>query len=118
VKTISNSVVRSFFVLFLAVMLPISQAHAGMISTERVVSDMSAERNRIADFLDRTEVKTKLVQWGVNPEEASQRVASLSDSEVRQIASRLDSLPVGGDGIYLGLGALVLIGILLILLLR
>ncbi len=89
-----------------------------MISTEKVVSDLSAERTRIAGWLNRTEVKNKLVEWGVSTEEAGTRVAALSDSEVRQVASRMDQLPAGGDGIYLGLGALVLIGIILILIYR
>ena len=117
-KPKSSLFVRSFWIALLSITLPFTQAYAGMISTERVVSDMGAERERIAVWLNRTEVRGKLVEWGVNPEEAGKRVASLSDAEVRQVASRMDQLPAGGDGIYLGLGALVLIGVLLILLLR
>lgn len=89
-----------------------------MISTETVVDDLASERARIYAFLEREEVEKKIVELGVSPTEASQRVASLSDSEVRQVAGQLDQLPAGGDGIYIGLGTLVLIGILLILLLR
>ena len=117
-KPNSISFARPFWIALITISLPFTQAYAGMISTERVVSDMGAEKERIALWLNRTEVRGKLVEWGVNPEEAGKRVASLSDSEVRQVASRMDQLPAGGDGIYLGLGALVLIGVLLLLLLR
>lgn len=118
VKQNSASFARFFWIALISITLPLTQAFAGMVSTESVVSDMSAERTRIADWMNRTEVKNKLVQWGVNATEAGTRIAALSDSEVRQVASRMDQLPAGGDGIYLGLGALILIGIILILLYR
>ncbi len=102
----------------MVLLLPATQAGAVMIRTDQVVADMGAERDRISAFLNRGEVQSKMVGWGVDPKEADLRVASLSDSEVRQIASRLDSLPVGGEGIYLGLGALILIGVIIILLMR
>lgn len=117
-KPLSRSFLRGFWTVLLSITLPFTQAYAGMITTESVVADMSAEKARIATWLNRTEVRGKLVEWGVNPEEATQRVASLSDSEVRQVASRMDQLPAGGDGIYLGVGALVLIAIIVILLMR
>ncbi len=109
---------RSLLIFALALCLPVTQSHAAMITTERVVSDMGAERDRIADFLSRDEVKTKLVEWGVEPTEATARVAALSDSEVRGIASRMDRLPAAGDGLYIGLGTLLLIGIILLLIYR
>jgi len=79
---------------------------------------MTAERERIRDFVKREDVQKRIIALGVTPSEASARVASLSNAEVTKISGQLDKLPVGGDGIYLGLGALVLLAILVILLVR
>lgn len=110
--------VRFFIVVALVLAIPISPLYASMISTERVVAGMAEERERIRNFVQRTDVQKKIVALGVSPTEANARVASLSDAEVAKISGQLDRLPVGGDGIYLGLGALVLIAILVILLIR
>jgi len=109
---------RVFLISVLMVIVPTSQVTAAMISTERVVADMSQERAKLAAFIGRDEVKAKLVEWGVSPQEAAQRVASLSDAEIQRAVSRIDTLPVGGDGVSIGLGALILIVILVVLLLR
>lgn len=117
-KTTFLSLRRTVLVLALSLCLPVTQSQAAMISTEKVVADLSVQRDRIAGFMSRTEVRNKLVEFGVSPDEASARVAALSDREVRRIASRMDELPAAGDGIYLGLGALLLIGIILLILYR
>jgi len=117
-KTKVYSPFRIFLISVLIVLMPTSQVTAALISTEQVVADMSQERAKLAAFVGRDEVKAKLVEWGVSPEEAASRVASLSDGEVQRAVSRIDTLPVGGDGITIGFGALILIIILLVLLLR
>jgi hypothetical protein len=110
---------RLFLVIALVFAVPISQLNAAtMITTDRVISDMSAERDRVQAFLQRTDVQKKIVALGVSPTEATKRVASLSDAEVKKISGQLDRLHAGGDGIYLGLGALILLVILIYVLVR
>ena len=66
---------------------PIDAAHAALITTEQAVEAGAAqgERERVAAFLARDDVRTQMVALGVDPSEAADRVASLSDAEVRQI---------------------------------
>src|SRR5688572_1880960 len=109
---------RGIIASLLIVCVPSSSVTAGMIRTEKVVADMAAERERIRDFVQREDVQQRIVALGVTPEEASARVASLSNAEVTKISEYLDRMPAGGDGIYIGLGGLILVAILLVLLLR
>ena len=105
-------------ITILVLAVPTSQLTAGMIRTEKIVEDMAAERDRISAFLEREDVQKKLVELGVDPAEADSRVAALTDREVAQIAGKLDQLPAGADGIYIGLGTLILIAILVFLIFR
>lgn len=86
---------------------------AAMISTDRIYAEASAQQNhdRIAAALNRPEVISQLEKMGVSRTDAQARVAALTDTEAVTVASQIDSLPAGGDGI---LGALVLIFVVLL----
>lgn len=83
-------------------------ALAGIVSTDSVVA--GAERERIAGLLERGEVRSRLQALGVDPADARERVAALSDAEAAQLAAQLDDLPAGGDL----LGAAVLVFLVLL----
>jgi hypothetical protein len=70
-------------------------AQAGMVPTESAVTGV--ERARVAEFLDRQDVQAQLQARGVSADEMKARVAALTDEEASQMASRIDSLPAGGD---------------------
>ena len=70
-------------------------AQAGMVSTDSALT--GTERARVAEFLDRHDVQAQLQARGVRADEVRARVAALTDEEVSQMASRIDSLPAGGD---------------------
>lgn len=97
---------------FTLVELPIMKAQAGMITTSEVVQDMTRAQGEktVHEFLDRKDVQDQLVKLGVQPEEASRRIAALSESEVKKLATDIEQAQLGGD-----LGG-VLILVLLILL--
>jgi len=87
-------------------------ARAGLVPTEEVVSQGAAEadRERVAAFLARDDVREQLARYGIDPGEASARVASLSDSEVQRLAARLEERPAGGAnavGALIGAGLFV-----------
>lgn len=84
-------------------------AHAGMVSTEAVVST-SSDRDRIATFLERDDVRQQLQAQGVSPTDVKARVAALTDEEAAQLAGRIDSLPAGGI-----LGLILLVFIILLI---
>ena len=70
-----------------------------MMPTSAVVDQMSAReaRAKVQTFLDRADFKSELIKRGVNPAEVNARVASLSEQELRQLASQMDKVQYGGD---------------------
>lgn len=98
--------------LFLALILPQPAALAGMVGTAEV---LAAEQRldleeRVVSFLKRQEVRDQLVGQGVDPATVEERVAAMSDEEIRTLAGRIDELPAGGDII----GAAVIIFLVLL----
>lgn len=85
-----------------------SRVYAGMITTHDTVASLTFKRDKIKNFVTRGEVKVQLTKLGVSEQEAVNRIATLSDSEVKKIASEIDQATAGGD-IIIGLGALLLI---------
>lgn len=74
-------------------------AQAGLIATDEVASSASLESNRarLDAFLARADVQQALQKQGLSPQAAAERMRSMSDAEVAQLAGRLDQLPAGGD---------------------
>lgn len=97
----------------LALSLHLPAARAAMVGTEAVVqaSQALAERDRLRDALNRTEVKQRLVSLGVDPAQVQARVDALTDDEANRLAKQMDEMPAGGDAI----GWLVFIFVLLII---
>jgi hypothetical protein len=84
-------------------------AQAGMLPTD------SGTKERIVNFFDRGDVRSQLESLGVNPADAKARVASLTDDEAAQLASKIDNLPAGGDGVSALIGALLIVFIVLLI---
>ena len=95
---------------------PIDAARAALITTEQALAGEAAtsDRERVAAFVARDEVRAQMVALGVDPAEAAQRVAGLSDAEVQRIAGHLDQLPAGQGAIGAVIGAAVLIFLILL----
>ncbi|MGH8669209.1 MAG: PA2779 family protein [Burkholderiales bacterium] len=83
--------------------------HAGMVGTDAVLA--SAERQRIAGFLDRADVRQQLQAQGVSPAEVKARVAAMTDEEAAQLAVHMDSVPAGGSV----LGVILIVFLVLLL---
>ena len=95
-----------------AMALPLP-AQAGMLATENALT--SADKARIAAFLDRGEVRDQLQARGVSAADAKARVAALSDDEAKQIAGQIDQLPAGGDAAGAIVGAALLVFLVLLI---
>lgn len=102
--------------VFLLTSLAAPAAQAGMIGTEAFAGSeqVESQRQAILDMFEREEVRDRLVSWGVNPEDAEQRVQGLTADEVRDMHARMGDMPAGADagGIV---GAAVLIFLVLLL---
>ena len=96
---------------------PIGTARAALITTGQAIEATAAQgdRDRVRAFLARDDVRTQMVALGVDPVEAVDRVAALSDAEVRQIAGHLDRLPAGQSAIAAVIGAALFIFLVLLI---
>ena len=77
-----------------------AQAISGsMISTHTVVADMTRAQaeQKVRDYLSRDEVRSMMLKQGVSSEEATARLASLSEAELRQLAGQIEEARYGGD---------------------
>lgn len=75
------------------------QAQASMVSTEEALSSPAStlQRERVAEFLARDDVRQALQNHGVASDAATARVQAMTDAEVAQLAGHVDQLPAGGD---------------------
>ena len=96
----------------LSMSLYIPAAQAAMVTTDQVmgVAETTAARTLLETTIMRVDVQQALLAQGVNPQDIQARVAALSDSEAAQMASQLDELPAGGDG----LGLIVMVFLILV----
>ena len=86
---------------------PYQIATAGMIGTDQVVTSSSqADRTTVLNFLSRSDVTNQLQSLGIDPSNANERVAAMTDQEVQSLAGRINSLPVGASS---SAGAILLI---------
>ena len=74
-------------------------AQAALIGTDALAAANArhASEQKVAAALARDDVSKALQKMGVNPDEARQRVAALSDSELANLSDKVDRLPAGGD---------------------
>ncbi|MFO7594188.1 MAG: DUF6627 family protein [Pseudomonadota bacterium] len=77
----------------------LSPAFAAMTSTDSVLEQQqrSVERAEVLEMLDRESVQAQLQELGVDAEAAKQRVAAMTDEEIRQLNAHLAEMPAGGD---------------------
>lgn len=103
-------------VVMLVVSMPLGAARAALVSTDQVLaeSDGVADRARVLAFLSRAEVRAQIVALGVDPDEATARVAALTDAQVREIAGQLDELPAGQGAVAAVIGAVLIIFLVLL----
>lgn len=111
--------IKRFFSAFVAAAFlftgSIHTVQAAMISSEQVAesavtSSGEQDRARIIAALSREDVQAAMVARGIDPAQAKERVAALTDEEASSVATQIDSAPAGGI-----IGAIVLIFLVLLL---
>jgi len=99
--------IASLLVICIALPLP---SQAAMLATDATLA--AAQRDQVSRVLERADIQARLAALGVDADAVKARVAALTDDEVAQLATKIDDLPAGGDGI---IGAIVLIFIVLLI---
>lgn len=88
---------------------------AEMIGTEQMLASHTRadDLGTVTAFLSRDVVTAELEKMGVDPVQARDRVASLSDEELSQLAQNIREQPAGGDGLFVVLGIVFLVLVIL-----
>ena len=86
-----------------------SAAQAGIVSTGAIVSaGRDASLASIRGQLQRKDVQAQMQKMGVDADSVDARLATLSDSELRDLADQMPKAPAGGDVLVL-LGAVFVV---------
>lgn len=114
-KTAAIRMVCRLLVVSMA-LLPFQTIHAAMIGTDQVVAAATAqaERASVLDTVSRPDVASQLQALGVDPNVAKARAAAMTEDEIRTLAGKLDSLPVGAGSPWVAFAAAILILIFLL----
>ena len=100
---------------FLSLGLQVTTASAGVIATAEYPSatDRAGQIASVQASLSRADVRAQLEKLGVNPADAAARVALLTDRELAEVSSRIETLPAGGDGVIVAIGIAFVVLIIL-----
>ena len=97
------------------VLLPFT-ANAAMIGTDQAIASAldHANRNKVSDFVSRTDVVKQFETLGLNPATAQDRVNAMTQEEINRIAGQIDSLPAGAssNGVWWAV-AIIAIGLVI-----
>jgi hypothetical protein len=97
--------------------IPPQSAVAALVETEMMLDMSRGEeaRQTVRRFLARDDVRSAIVSQGVDPMEADERLNSLTNAEVIQLADQIDELPAGGDVLGLLIAVLVIVILVLVI---
>lgn len=88
-----------------------SASYAGMIGTLTLVETQqtSDARARVEEFISQDSVQAQLIALGADPADVKERVAALTEDELRELNENIDTMPAGGILALIGLVFVVLI---------
>jgi hypothetical protein len=96
-------------------LMPFS-TQAGMLDTERVVATAAglANRDKVRDFVNRTDVQKQLEALGLTASTAQDRVNALTQEEINRIAGKIDTLPAGASSTTIwSVIAVIIVGVII-----
>ena len=80
-----------------------SFSNAAVIGTSDLLATEQHEQHlvEISNVLAREDIRTRLVSYGVSPDEVAERVQNLTPAELSELRNGLDSQIAGGDAVSL-----------------
>lgn len=112
----SSAIMRvvSRLLIVAMIMLPFQSANAGMIGTDQaLVSGAQAERTTVLGALERPEVVAQMQSMGLDATSARERVAAMTDEEVRSLAGKIETLPAGAKTSGWAVAFVIAVGVLI-----
>ncbi|GGW61630.1 PA2779 family protein [Alishewanella tabrizica] len=92
-----NTVLKAS-VLSAMLLCGISQANASVFASDHVIAEQQHHYNKqqVLSFVDDTQVQRKLIELGVNPADAKNRIANMTAAELTALNTQLNEMPAGG----------------------
>ena len=103
-RSMKKMTCRALVVSLLA--LSFQTANAGMIGADQAAAAGAAQTDRgmVLSYLSRAETAAQLQAQGIDPAMARERVAAMTDQEVRTLAQDMQTAPAGAGRLGLGRG--------------
>lgn len=103
------------FLVVSMMFLPFQSIQAGMIGTDRIASVPSAQTDRasVLNLMSRSDVSSQLQALGLDPKDAADRVAALTDEEARTLSGKLHSMPAGADSTGWWIAGIIIVAIII-----
>lgn len=88
----------SYFCIALLTIASSASAYAGVISSDKILQSASSQyqKSEILSMVDSAEVQQKLIELGVNPQVAKDRINAMTPSELASVNAEMDDMPAGG----------------------
>ena len=83
------------FLIASMLLMSLGAARAGMIGADQAAGGGHSDRAIVMSTLDRSDVANGLRAHGVDPQDAKNRVAAMTDDEVSALKGRIDTVPAG-----------------------
>lgn len=76
----------------------LGQASAAVYSSDQVLTQQQHQysQQQVLALVDSADVQQKLIELGVNPDDAKQRIAAMTTAELDALNNELNDMPAGG----------------------
>lgn len=112
-RAATRLIIVPLLIAFSIVSVLVPAAQAVVIETQTILAtEADSPKAEVQAFLAREEVREQMVALGVDPDDASGRVAALTDQELSLLQYHINDLPAGSSALAL-LGAVFLVLIVL-----
>jgi hypothetical protein len=103
--------------IMLVIATPYQPLLAAMVPTEATIYKIKIQdaRDHLKTLISRDDIKNALISQGIDPMEAKARVDILSDSEVIEVADKIEQLPAGGGAFGAVIAASVIVFLVLLI---
>jgi hypothetical protein len=113
-KTPSKVLALYLIITLFALTLP-APGWAMFIPSDHAAGTRTADLARLQSALESTVIKQRLVDYGLSPQDAAARLSLLSDEQIHDLSSRMDSVQAGGiigEVIFLLVVAIIVVVVL------
>lgn len=92
-------------------------SYAGLVGTDELLSADTRDQQitEVRNALARNDVRTQMLELGVNPEQVEERINTLTDAELARLSTGIQDLPAG-SGVIEVIGVVFLVLLILELL--